>query len=139
LSDNVASDVVTKSQVSSYSNEQIDTAGTANAGQNDRGGPEGAVVLDLVENGEHVLMAGIGKDDDGETGQDRDDTLVGHDTDIALETHVIAFCKVVNNKHDQITDRNERNDAGILEGVESAEEGERNHDKPDQLSETRGE
>jgi hypothetical protein len=84
-------------------------------------------------------MAGIGKDDDGETGQDRDDTLVGHDTDIALETHVITFCKVVNNQDDQITDRSESNDAGILEGVESAEEGERNHDKPDQMSEMKGE
>jgi hypothetical protein len=121
LSDNVAGDVVTESQVSGDSNEQIDTAGTTDTGKDDRGGLEGTVVLDLVENGEHVLVTCIGKDDDGETGQDRDDTLVRHDTDIALETHVITLCKVVNNKHDKIANRDESNNAGVLEGIESAE------------------
>ena len=130
LSDNVAGDIVTESQVASYSNEQIDTAGTTNTGQNDRGGPEGAVVLDLVENGEHVLMTCVGKDDDGETGQNRNDALVRHDTDVALETHVIALCKVVYNQDDKITNRDESNNAGIFERIESAEEREWNYDKP---------
>jgi hypothetical protein len=136
LSNNVAGDIVTKSQVASDGNEQVDTAGTANTGQDDRGCPAGAVVLDLVENGEHVLMTCVGKDDDGETSQDRNDTLVRHDTDIALETHVIAFCKVVNNQHDEIANRDKSNDAGVLERVESAEEGKRNNNQPGHLSET---
>lgn len=40
-------------------------------------------------------MARVGKNDDRETSQDRHNTLVGHDANLALETHVIAFCKVV--------------------------------------------
>lgn len=122
MSDNVAGDVVTKSQVSSYGNEQIDTAGAANTGQDDRGGPERAVVLDLVENREHVLMTCVGEDDDGKTGQDRDDTLVRHNTDIALETHIVALCKVINDQDDEIANGDESDNASVLEGIKFAEE-----------------
>lgn len=69
----------------------------------------------------YVLVARIGKDDDGETGQDRDDALVGHNANIALETHVIALCKVVDNQDNKITNGYESDDAGVLERVESAE------------------
>jgi len=84
-------------------------------------------------------MTCVGKDNDRETGQDRDDTLVGNDTDITLETHVIALCKVVNHQHNKIANRDESNDASILERVKSAEEGERNNDKPGLLSDGYGE
>ena len=69
----------------------------------------------------YVLVTRVGKDDDGETGQDRDDTLVGHNANIALETHVITLCKVVDNQDNKITNGDESNDAGVLERVESAE------------------
>lgn len=47
-------------------------------------------------------MTRVGKDNDGETGQDRDDTLVRYDTNVAFETHVIAFCEVVHDQDDKI-------------------------------------
>lgn len=55
LSDNIASDIITKSQVASDGNEQIDTARTTNTGQDDRRCLERTVVLNLVENREHLL------------------------------------------------------------------------------------
>ena len=79
----------------------------------------------------YVLVAGIGKDNDRETGQDGDDTLVGRETDVTLETHIIAFCKVVNDQDHEITNRNESNNTGVLERVKSSEERERNNNKPD--------
>lgn len=65
----------------------------------------------------YVLVARIGKDDDRETGQDRHDTLVGHDANLALETHVIAFCKVIDDQDNKVTNRNQSNNASVLERV----------------------
>lgn len=79
----------------------------------------------------YVLVAGIGKDDDRETGQDGDDTLVGRETDVTLETHIIAFCKVVNDQDHEVANRNESNNTGVLERVKSSEERERNNNEPD--------
>lgn len=139
MSDNVAGNVITKSQITRYGNEQIDTAGTTDTGQDDRSGPEGAVILDLIENREHVLVTGIGKDDDGETGKNRNDALIRDDADIALETHVVAFCKVIDDQHDEIANGYESDDASILERIKSAEEGERDNDKPGYWSAGHGE
>lgn len=80
-------------------------------------------------------MACISKDDDGETGQDRHDTLVGHDANLAFETHVVAFCKVIDDQDDKVTNRDQGNNASVFERIESAEERERNNNEPGHMSE----
>lgn len=54
LSNNVAGNIVSKSQVAGDGNEQVDAAGAANTGQNDRCRFHRAVVIDFVEDRKHL-------------------------------------------------------------------------------------
>lgn len=75
-------------------------------------------------------MTRVSKDNDGKTGQDWDNSLRVQDANVALLAHIIALQKVVDNKNDKITDRDQSDDTSVFERVESAEKGERDYDEP---------
>ncbi len=66
LSDDVAAYVIAERQVAGDGYEDVDECCSPIAGHNDRCGAEVRVVFDLVEDREHILMAGIGTDDNRE-------------------------------------------------------------------------
>ncbi len=88
------------------------------------------VISNLVENREHleqvsgcmrtwesnvyILMARIRKDNDWETAQARDSTSPSDDSDWSSISHCVSFDEVANNQNDQVSNRNERDDTGVL-------------------------
>lgn len=72
LSDDVAANVVTEREVARDGDEDVNGSRAAVASKNDGGGAEEGGIVDLVEDGEHVLVAGVGEDDDGERAQGGD-------------------------------------------------------------------
>ncbi len=75
-------------------------------------------------------MAGIGKDDNWQA------TQSGHNATPLDESHFapllegVALYKVSDYQDNQVSDRYERNNAGVLERVKAAKERERYHDQP---------
>ena len=61
LSNNVAGNVVTKREIASDGNQQIDGTGSADTAENDRRCLEMRVVLNLVQDGEHLQQRQLGR------------------------------------------------------------------------------
>lgn len=66
--DDVTRDIVAEGEVPGDGDDDVDCACRANGGDDDGGDYLGAVVADLVDDGEHVLVAGVGEDDDWKGG-----------------------------------------------------------------------
>lgn len=66
---NVSSDVVAEGEVARDGDNDIDCACGADGGDDDGGDDFWAVVPDFIDDGEHVLVAGVGEDDYGEGGE----------------------------------------------------------------------
>ena len=64
--DDVTRDVVAEGEVARDGDDDIDCAGGADGRDDDGGDDFWAVVPDFVYDGEHVLVASVGEDDDGE-------------------------------------------------------------------------
>ena len=89
-----------------------------------------AVVVDFVEDGEHVLMARVRENDDGKSSERRHGTLPMYDVYVAAICERVAFDVVCEDKNDEVADGDESDDGGIFEGVEAAEKGEGYHYQP---------
>lgn len=71
----------------------------------------------------HVLVTRIGKDHYGKATQSRNGAAPSDNTNRPSILHRIALDEVCYNEDDQITNRNECNDARVLERVQTAKEG----------------
>ena len=96
------------------------------------------VVRDLVEDGKHVLVAGVRKDNDREGSEGADRTGPLEDPDGATRCDGVALDVVRDNQDDQVGDGEEGNDRGVFERVEAAEEGQRDDDEPGGVSKQEG-
>ena len=52
--DNVPGHIITKCQITGHGNEEVNEACGSDAGRHHAGGPNGRVVFELVEDGEHL-------------------------------------------------------------------------------------
>lgn len=75
-------------------------------------------------------MTCVGEDDDGEAGQGLDRALPVDVGDRAAIGDGIAFDEMGKNENDEVANCYKCDNAGILERVEAAEEGEGYHNQP---------
>jgi hypothetical protein len=68
----------------------------------------------------NILVAGIRKDNDRETAKSSDSSSPLYISDFASICHCVSLAKVIDNEDDKIPNRDQGNDAGILERVKSA-------------------
>ena len=134
----VALDVVAVAQVPRDTCQDVQSAGTANGREDDRRGAEVAVVCDLVENAEHVLVACVCKDDDGEGSECADRAGPFEDPDGAARGESVAFDVVGYDEDDEVGDGEESDYRGVFERVKTAEEGKRDDDEPGSVSTQQG-
>lgn len=67
-SDDVSRDVVAEGEVARDGDDDVDCAGGTDGGDDHGGDDFWAVVANFVDDGEHVLVAGVSEDDDWEGG-----------------------------------------------------------------------
>lgn len=84
----------------------------------------------LVEDGEHVLVACVCEDDDGEGGERGDGTRPLEDADGAPIGERVTFEVVGEDEDNEVGDGEEGDHRGVFERVETAEEGEGDDDEP---------
>lgn len=147
LGDDVAGNVVSKRQIAGNGHQKVDEASRSNTGHDNRRCPEVRVVIDLVQDGEHlvksqqrlrlneacntyILMASVCKDNDWKAGKSRNNAFPLHKVDIASLCHRVALGKVVNNQDYKVANRDESNNTGVFERVESSQEGQWNDNEP---------
>ena len=82
-----------------------------------------AVVVDLVEDAEHVLVTCVCEDYDWKSGERRDGALPFEDRDVAAVGDGVAFDVVRHDQDDEIADGDECDNGGVFERVETAKEG----------------
>lgn len=70
----------------------------------------------------HVLVTCVRKHNNGKTRQCRSKTLPGHPVNWTSRDSGVAHEEMVDNKNDQIRDRNQSDKRGVLQAVESAQE-----------------
>jgi hypothetical protein len=78
-------------------------------------------------------MTGICKDDDRETTESSSSAAPFHVSNIASICHCVSFSKMIGDEDDEVSNRDQCNDAGILERVEFAQEGKRYDYEPNHL------
>ena len=79
-------------------------------------------------------MTCVRKDDDGETAQSWDESAPMDDSNWSSVCHSVAFEKMRQHQNSEVSDRHQCNNAGVLERVESTEEGKGNDDEPVKFS-----
>ena len=134
----VALDVVAVAQVPRDTCQDVQSAGATDRREDDCRGAEVAVVCDFVEDAEHVLVACVREDDDGEGGECADWAGPFEDPDGAARGECVAFDVVGYDEDDEVGDGEEGDYGGVFERVESAEEGERDDDEPGSVSTQQG-
>lgn len=141
---NVALNGITKGQVAGDGDQDVNRGSRADAGADDADKTSWRVVLDLVDDGEHleyvsrslpqpsasthILMASIRKDHHRQTAQGSHRSLPRYKPDGTPSTFVV-HSKVVNHQDDQIPNRKQRHQARILERIQLL--GEAQRDKED--------
>lgn len=132
LCHDVSANLVSKGQVARDGDEDIDEARGAVGRAEHRGGAEVRIVRNLVEDTEHVLVARVGEDDDGEGGERGHDAGPFEDAQGRLVVSVgegVVFREVVDHQDDQVPDGDQGDDRGVLERVQPAQEGEGDDDQ----------
>ena len=126
----VTEDGVSEGKVPGDGDDDVDCAGGADGGEDHGGDNLWAVVFDFVDDGEHVLVAGVGEDDDGQGTQGRKCALGLDAANWAAVLLGVAGGVVVDDQHNQVSNGNQSNDGGVLQGVETSQEGQWNDDQP---------
>ena len=75
----------------------------------------------------YVLVTGVSEHDDWEACQSGDWALPFNNINLAALGEGVASGEVVDDQHDEIGDRDQRDEGRVLETVQAAEEGEGDH------------
>lgn len=68
----------------------------------------------------NILVAGVCKDNNRETAESSNSASPLYISDFPSICHCVSLAKVIDNEDYKIPNRDQGNDAGILEGVQSA-------------------
>lgn len=82
----------------------------------------------------HVLVARVRENDNRERCKDLDRSFYVDNINVATRWRSVASSEMVNHKNDKVANGNKRDNGGVLQTVEPAQEGKGYHDEPARMS-----